>query len=56
MESISPVRAFCGLAFFGPDGVTPLAEQEPAWSAGLSKFGIPYADADGTSHFFVDYC
>ena len=28
MESISPVRAFCGLAFYGPDGVTPLAEQE----------------------------
>ena len=31
------------------------AEQEPAWSADLSKFGIPYVDADGASQFFVDY-
>jgi hypothetical protein len=55
MEAISPVRPFCGLAFFGPDGLTPLADQEPMWSAELSKFGIAYVDADGASQFFVDY-
>ena len=55
MASVSPLRDFCGLAFHAPDGVTPLAEQEPAWSADLSKFGIPYVDADGAAQFFVDY-
>ena len=51
----SRLRAFCGLTFRAPDGLTPLDGQEPSWSAELSKFGIAYLDADGASQFFVDY-
>ena len=54
MDAVSPLRPFCGLEFRGLDGA-PLAAQEPVWKAELSKFGIPYLDAEGAEQFFVDY-